>query len=63
MKALQIGYGRAVLGSMANSGPFTNIGQNQQPFNNALFARISCNTFLEFLKYADQLWIVFVAGA
>ena len=28
----------------------------------ALFARISCNTFLESLKHTDQPWVVFVAG-
>ena len=33
-----------------------------RPFR-ALFARISCNTFLESLKHTDQPWVVFVSGA
>ena len=36
------------------------------PHNTALprlFARISCNTFLESLKHTDQPWVVFVSGA
>ena len=33
-----------------------------QPFH-ALFARISCNTFLESMKHIDQPWVGFVSGA
>ena len=33
-----------------------------QPFH-ALFARVSCNIFLESLKHTDQPWIGFVFGA
>ena len=66
MKSYQIVRGRAVLASTADSAHFWQIGQNwpfklARPFY-ALFARISCNTFLEFLKHADQPWISFVAG-
>ena len=67
MKSQQIGRGRAVLTSTANSGRFAKIGQNRQwqlarPFH-ALFPRISCNTFLESLKHTYQPWVVFVSGA
>ena len=52
--------------STADSVKFWQIGQNWQcylarPFH-ALFARISCNTFLESLKHADQPWVGFVDG-
>ena len=67
MKSQQIGHGRALLGSTANSAQFWRIGQNwrcylARPFH-ALFARISCNTFLESLKQTDQPLVVFVSGA
>ena len=67
MKSQQIRHRRAVLSSTANSGRFAKIGQNWQcqlagPFH-ALFARISCNTFLESLKHTDQPWVVFVSRA
>ena len=66
MKSQQIGHGRAVLASTADSAQFWQIGQNwpcysAQPFH-ALFARISCNTFLESLKHTDQPWVGFVSG-
>ena len=53
-----------MLASTANSAQFWRIGQNwpcylARPFH-ALFARISCNTFLESLKFADQRWVGFV---
>ena len=57
MKSQQIG-----LDSTANSVRFTKIGQNRQwqlarPFH-ALFSRISCNTYLESLKHADQPQVI-----
>ena len=66
MKSQQMGYGRAVLASTANSGRFAKSGQNRQSQlvrpSYILFARISCNTYLESLKHADQPWVSFVAG-
>ena len=67
MKSWQIERGRAMLASTAHSVQFLQISQNwpcylAQPFH-ALFARISCNTFLEFLKHTDQPWVDFVSGA
>ena len=52
------GFGRDVLASTADSAQFWRIGENwpcysARPFH-ALFARISCNTFLESLKHTDQ---------
>ena len=56
-----------MLASTADSAQFWQIGQNwpcylAQPLH-ALFARISCNTFLESLKHTDQPWVGFVSGA
>ena len=56
-----------MLASTADSAQFWRIGQNwpcylARPFH-ALFARISCNTFLESLKHANQPWVGFVAGS
>ena len=55
-----------MLGSTANSGKFANIGQNLQGYLAqtfyALFVKISCNTFFEFLKHADQPGVDFVNG-
>ena len=71
MKSQQIGHGWAVLSSTANSGPFAKIGQDRhcqlaRSFH-ALFARISCNIFLESLEHTDQNtdqpWVPFVLGA
>ena len=61
-----MGCGRALLGITANSARFTKIGQNRQcqlarPFH-ALFARISCYTFLESLRHTDQPLVVLVSG-
>ena len=55
-----------MLASTADSAQFWRIGQNwpcylARPFH-ALFARISCNTFLEPLKHTDQPWVFFVSG-
>ena len=67
MKSQQMGHGRVVLASMANSGQFAKSGQNRlccqlaQPFH-ALFSGISCNTFFESFKHADQPWVSFVDG-
>ena len=66
MKSLQIGRERAVLASTADSAQFWQIGQNwlcylEQPFH-VLFAWISCDTFLESLKHANQPWVGFVDG-
>ena len=66
IKSWQIGHGRAVLAMIADSAHFWSIGQNwlcylAHPFH-ALFGRISCNTYLESLKHADQSWVGFVAG-
>ena len=66
MKFSPIGHGRAVLASTADSAQLLQIGQNwlcylARPFN-ALFARISCDTFLESLKHTDQPLVGFVSG-
>ena len=55
-----------MLASTADSAQFWRIGQNwpcytARPFH-ALFARISCYTFLESLKHTDQPWVGFVTG-
>ena len=55
-----------MLASNAASAQFWRIGWNwlcylAWPFD-ALFARISCNTYLESLKHVDQPWVGFVAG-
>ena len=60
MKSKQIGHGTAVLTSPADSAQFWRIGQNW-PFH-ALLTSISCNTFLESLKHADQPWVVLLLG-
>ena len=56
-----------MLASTAHLAQFLQISQNwpcylAQPFH-ALFARISCNTFLGSLKHTDQPWVGFVYGA
>ena len=64
---LAVGHGRAVLASTAESAQFWQIGQNWSCYPAwsfyALFARISCNTFLESLRHIDQPWVGFVSGA
>ena len=66
MKSWLIGHEGAMLRRMAHFGRFAKIWQNWQcqlawPFH-ALYARISCKTFLESMKHADKPGVGFADG-